>query len=66
MIRMRVVRFNSEENSLKLQLDSFDDLYLMERIVGKGDNVESRSFRRFRASETDIGEQKEVVVKVNV
>lgn len=63
---MRVVRFNSEVNSLKLQLDSFDDLYLMERIVGKGDNVESRSFRRFRASETDIGEQKEVVIKVNV
>ncbi len=63
---MKVIRFNNDENTLKLQLDSFDDMYLMERIVGKGDNVESRSFRRFRANETDIGEQKEVVVKICV
>lgn len=61
---MKIIRFREDENTLKVQLDSFDDMYLMERIVGKGDNVESRSFRRFRANETDIGEQKEVVVKI--
>ncbi len=63
---MRIIKFNQDESSLKVQIDSFDDLYLMERVVGRGDNVESRSFRRFRAHETDIGEQKEVVIKINV
>ncbi len=63
---MRVIRFNDVENRLKLQVDSFDDLYLVERILSGGDMAESRSFRRFRGNEEDVGEQKEVVVKIDV
>jgi protein pelota len=63
---MKVLKFNDAENSLKVQIDSFDDLYLMARLISKDDKVEGRSFRRFKPSEDDKGEQKEVYIKINV
>lgn len=63
---MRVIRFYESTKTLKLLPESFDDLYLIERIVARGDTVGASSYRRFRASESDIGEQKEVFVKLVV
>jgi protein pelota len=61
---MKIFKFNDAENTLKLRPDSFDDLYLLERVLAKGDSVEAATFRRFRPSEGDEGEQKEVVIKI--
>ena len=63
---MRVIRFSDSTNQLKLVPESFDDLYLLARVIGGGDKVTASTYRRFRASEGDVGEQKEVVVEVEV
>ena len=63
---MRVLKFNDVSNTLKLEPDSFDDLYLLAMIIANGDKVDGRSYRRFKPSEGDVGEQKEVFVKLDV
>jgi protein pelota len=63
---MRVIRFSQSTNELKLVPTSFDDLYLLARIIGKGDAATASSTRRFRPSEGDVGEQKEVVIALGV
>ncbi len=63
---VRVVRFNESAGTLKLVPESFDDLYLLARIVGVGDKVTASTYRRFRPSEGDEGEQKEVVIELVV
>lgn len=63
---MRVIRFNSISNSLKLVPESFDDLYLLAMIITTNDSVEGKSTRRFRPSEGDKGEQKDVMIRLNV
>ncbi len=63
---MKVLGFNQVSNTLRLVPESFDDLYLIARIVEPGDKVESKSYRRFKPSEGDVGEQKEVRIKVRV
>lgn len=63
---MRVIRFNRVSGAVKVEPESFDDLYLLAIIISKGDMAEARSYRRFKASESDVGEQKEVTVKIEV
>lgn len=63
---MRVIRFSDSTNELKLVPDSFDDLYMLARVIGSGDRVTASTYRRFRPSEGDVGEQKEVVIEVEV
>ena len=54
---MKVIRFNHSTNALKLVPNSFDDLYLLARVIGEGDSVTATTYRRFRPSEGDVGEQ---------
>ncbi len=63
---MRVISFNEVTNTLRLEPESFDDLYLLARVITVEDKVGAWSYRRFRPSETDIGEQKEVFVILSV
>jgi protein pelota len=63
---MRVIRFSDSTNELKLVPESFDDLYLLARVIGSGDKVTASTYRRFRPSEGDIGEQKEVIIELMV
>jgi protein pelota len=63
---MRIIRLNQVSNALKLEPESFDDLYLLAIIISAGDRVEAHTYRRFKAHETDVGEQKEVVIKITV
>ncbi|MEM3838969.1 MAG: mRNA surveillance protein pelota [Candidatus Micrarchaeaceae archaeon] len=63
---MRLIRFNPVSKALKVQPDSFDDLYLLAMLISNGDMVEARSYRRFKANEKDVGEQKEITVKISV
>lgn len=61
---MRLIRFNPVSNAVKVEPDSFDDLYLLAIMLSKGDMAEGHSYRRFKASEKDVGEQKEITVKI--
>jgi len=63
---MHILKLYESTSTMRLRPDSFDDLYLIERIVAAGDNIESKSYRRFKPSEGDVGEQKEVLVKISV
>ena len=64
LILMRLIRFNPVSNAVKVEPDSFDDLYLLAMILSSGDMAEGHSYRRFKASEKDVGEQKEITVKI--
>ena len=63
---MKVIRLNNVSNFLKLEPQSVDDLYLLAIIISKGDVVEAHTTRRFRPSDGDIGEQKDVVIRIVV
>ncbi|MDE1805113.1 MAG: mRNA surveillance protein pelota, partial [Candidatus Micrarchaeota archaeon] len=63
---MHLLKTFESTSTIRLRPDSFDDLYLIERIVATGDGIEARSYRRFKPSEGDVGEQKEVLVKIGV
>ncbi|MGC8586943.1 MAG: mRNA surveillance protein pelota [Candidatus Micrarchaeia archaeon] len=63
---MQIIKFFDATNTLKCRADSFDDLYLLQRIIANGDGIAAKSFRRFKANETDTGSQKEVFVKISV
>ncbi len=63
---MRDVKFYEATNIVKLVPETFEDLYLLAMIISTGDKVSSHSYRRFRAEEGDVGEQKEVFIKLNV
>ncbi len=63
---MRIIRFNSLSNAMKLEPESFDDLYLLAMVISEGDLIESKSYRRFKANESDVGEQKEIFIGITV
>ncbi len=63
---MKVLKFYESSGSLKLRVDSLDDLWAVQRILFAGDLVKSESVRRFRGSERDVGELKDVVIRLRV
>ncbi|MDE1823982.1 MAG: mRNA surveillance protein pelota [Candidatus Micrarchaeota archaeon] len=66
LILMRIIRFNPVTSSLKVEPHSFDDLYLLAIVISKGDTIEAKSTRRFRGHEKDVGEQKDITVRILV
>jgi protein pelota len=63
---MHVIRFRKIEGSLKIRVDNAEDLWALQRILFQDDVVKSESMRRFRPSEGDEGEMKEVVITLRV
>jgi len=63
---MKIIKFYESEGTLKLRADNLEDLWAIQRIVFKDDFVKSETRRRFRPEEGDIGELKEVVIKIRV
>ncbi len=63
---MKVIKFYEGEGKLKLRVDTLDDLWTLQRIIFANDLVKSESLRKFKASEGDKGEMKEVVITVRV
>ena len=62
---MRVIHFDAS-SELKAETETLEDLWLLSRLVEKGDLIEARSFRRFKSelSREDSGEKKAVTVKL--
>ena len=63
---MHIVKFYHGEGVIRLKLDTLEDLWTVQRIVFPNDLVKSKSLRKFKASESDIGELKEVVITLRV
>ncbi len=63
---MKIIKFYAGEGRLKLRVDTLDDLWTLQRILFANDIAKSESVRRFKASERDTGELKEVVIAVRV
>ncbi len=63
---MKVVKFYESSGALKLRADSMEDLWAIQRIIFVGDLVKSESVRRFKGSEKDTGELKDVVIRLRV
>jgi protein pelota len=63
---MKVIKFYESVGSLKLKVETLDDLWTVQRIIFPEDLVKSESERRFRPSEGDIGELKQVMITLRV
>jgi protein pelota len=63
---MHIVKFYHGEGVMRLKLDTLEDLWTVQRIVFPDDLVKSKSLRKFKANETDIGELKEVIITLRV
>lgn len=63
---MKIIKFYESEGTLKLKPENLEDLWVIERILFKGDFAKSETKRRFRPEEGDKGELKEVVIRIGV
>ena len=63
---MKIVKFYESAGSLKLKVDTLEDLWTAQRIIFANDIVKSESERKFKSSESDKGELKKVVITLKV
>ena len=63
---MKIVKFYESAGSLKLKVETLDDLWTVQRMIFANDLVKSVSERRFRPTEGDIGELKQVMITLRV
>ncbi len=63
---MRVIKFYEADNTLRVKVDRLEDLWAIQRVTFAGDLVKAESTRRFKASEGDVGELKDVMIRVRV
>ena len=61
---MRVLKHIKDEGIVKVVPDTVEDLWHIERVLLSGDLVAAKSWRRFKASERESGEKKEIFVQV--
>ncbi|MEM3791146.1 MAG: mRNA surveillance protein pelota [Candidatus Micrarchaeaceae archaeon] len=61
---MRIKKQDAKEGIIVVIPESFDDLYVLSRVIGKGDRVISKSFRKYKPSKEVEPEQKEVLVEI--
>ncbi len=59
---MKVIHFDSKFGELKLQVDTLDDMWHLERILAAGDEVESHSMRTYKVGTKE--EKKSVTVRL--
>lgn len=65
-VAMKLLKFRENEGTLALKPETMEDLWSMARVVFPGDSVKARSLRKFKSSESDEGELKEVTVSIAV
>ena len=63
---MRVMKFYAADNTLRVKLDRLEDLWAVQRVTFAGDLVKAESTRRFKASDSDVGELKDVMIRLRV
>ncbi len=63
---MKIIKFYENVGSLKLRVDTLEDLWTAQRIIFANDLVKSESERKFKSSESDKGELKKVIITLRV
>jgi len=63
---MKVLKHVKDEGIVKLIPDHVEDLWHIERVIEPGDYVAAKSWRRFKTSEGESGEKKEIFVQIVV
>ncbi|MGC8687519.1 MAG: mRNA surveillance protein pelota [Candidatus Micrarchaeia archaeon] len=63
---MKIVKFYSATNTLKVKVDTFSDLWSLQRVIFANDIVKAETERRFKSHEGDVGELKDVIIAVKV
>lgn len=63
---MKIIKFNEGVGSMRLRVDTLEDLWTLQRVLFPNDLVKSESVRRFRSNESDVGELKDVVVRLRI
>lgn len=63
---MKIIKFYESVGSMKLRVDTLEDLWTAQRIIFPNDVVKSESERKFKSSESDKGELKKVVITLRV
>ncbi|VVC01491.1 Peptide chain release factor subunit 1 [uncultured archaeon] len=62
---MKLGKQDASEGEIRLTPENTEDLWHIERILQPGDQVLSKSFRRFKAAEGDAGEKKLVTIRLS-
>jgi protein pelota len=63
---MKIIKFYESAGSLKLRVDTLEDLWTIQRIIFAEDIVKSESERKFKSNESDKGELKKVFITLKV
>jgi protein pelota len=61
---MKILGIDKSTGELRLIPENTEDLWHIERVLGEGDLVKARSFRRFKLQEGDSGEKKAINVEI--
>jgi len=59
---MKIIHFDKKLGEMKLQIDALDDLWHLEKVVSKGDEVEARSVRTYKIGKKE--EKKPVTIRI--
>lgn len=59
---MRIVHFDGKTGELKLQVDTLDDMWHLDKVIAPGDEVESHSLRTYKVGARE--EKKHVTVRI--
>ncbi len=62
---MKILR-SYESGSLKVRVDTLEDMWSLQRIIFAGDIVKSESERKFKSADGDEGEMKKVFITLRV
>ncbi len=65
MKAMQIIKFYHDE-TIKVRLDTIEDLWTIQRIIFENDIVKSKTERRFKPNEGDESERKNVVLTIRV
>jgi len=63
---MKLGKQDVKEGEIRLTPENTEDLWHIERILQPGDQIISKTWRRFKATENDAGEKKAVTMKLLV
>ena len=59
---MKIVHFDRKTGELKLQVDTLDDLWHLDKVLAPGDQVEAHTLRTYKVGNRE--EKKPVTVRV--
>src|SRR5271165_3415913 len=63
---MKITQQDKKENLIRLIPENLEDLWHLERILAPGDEVQSGSWRSFKATEGATAEKKKIDIRLHI